>query len=416
MKDCKQQWWKDAGFGMFIHWGLYSKLAGEWNGQKTSNVGEWIMRHLSIPVESYRRLAADFNPTGFDAGEWVRLAVDSGMKYIVFTAKHHDGFAMYHSRCSPYNIVTATPFGRDPLKELASACREAGIKLGIYYSQAQDWDEPNGLGYGIPDEEKDYAQYYRDKCLPQIRELLTNYGEIGLMWFDTPMSMTPEQSRGIYDLVKSIQPNCIVSGRIGNGLGEYMSTSDNFIPTLPFPGDWEVPATLNGTWGYKADDHNWKSVDQVLETLVRVNSRGGNYLLNVGPDGRGVIPPESMEILRRAGGYVKRNGPAFYGTQPAPIYPYDIRWCVFTRRAYKLYAHIMDGRTYVHLPCVNTPVKAARLLETEETLSFSQKPPSASGVSRLFVDLPERPADFPYCVIELDLEDETVEFDTLDKL
>jgi len=416
VKDCKQQWWKDAGFGLFIHWGLYSKLGGTWNGEKTSGVGEWIMRHLSIPVESYRQLAAEFNPAGFDAKAWVQLAVDSGMKYIVFTAKHHDGFAMYRSQCSPYNIVDASPFGRDPLRELADACRDFGIRLGIYYSQAQDWDEPNGLGYGAPDQEKDFSQYYRDKCLPQIRELLTGYGEIGLMWFDTPMSMSPQQSQGIYDLVKSLQPECIVSGRIGNRLGEYMSTSDNFIPTLPFFGDWEVPATLNGTWGYKADDNCWKSPGQILDTLVRVNSRGGNYLLNAGPDGDGVIPPESAAIFRRVGGHVRRNGDAFYATRPVPIYPYDIRWCIFTSRPYKLYAHIMDGRTYVHLPCVNTQVKAARLLETGETLPFTQKPPSASGVSRLFVNLPERPLEFPYCVVELDLTEETVEFDTLDKL
>lgn len=298
MKDCKQQWWKDARFGMFIHWGLYAKLAGEWRGQKTPQVGEWIMRHLQIPVEEYRAIARDFNPVGFDAEAIVRLAQDAGMKYIVFTAKHHDGFAMYHSRCSAYNIVDATPFGRDPLRELADACKEAGVKLGVYYSQAQDWDEENGLGYGKPDAEKDYAQYYRDKCLPQIRELLTQYGEIGLMWFDTPMSMTAQESQGIYDLVKSLQPNCIVSGRIGNQLGEYMSTSDNFVPTLPYAGDWEVPATLNDTWGYKKDDHNWKSAGRVVELLTRVNSRGGNYLLNIGPDGNGVVPEESVRILR----------------------------------------------------------------------------------------------------------------------
>ena len=416
MKDCKQQWWKDARFGMFIHWGLYSLLGGEWKGQKTPQVAEWIMRHLQIPVEEYRALAKAFDPQGFDARAIVRLAQDAGMKYIVFTAKHHDGFAMYHSRCSAYNIVDATPFGRDPLRELADACRKAGVKLGIYYSQAQDWNEENGLGYGKPDSEKDYGQYYRDKCLPQLRELLTDYGEIGLMWFDTPMGMTEEESRGIYDLVKSLQPNCIVSGRIGNQLGEYMSTSDNFVPTLPYAGDWEVPATLNGSWGYKKDDHNWKTPAQVVELLTRVNSRGGNYLLNIGPDGNGVVPEESVRILRRVGAFIHANADSFYGTKAAPIYPYDLSWCMFTCRPYHLYAHIMDGRTYVHLPCVNTPVRSATLLQTGEALNFSQKPPSKSGVSRLFVDLPPRPDDFPACVIDLELSEENVEFDTLDKL
>lgn len=195
MKDCKQQWWKEAKFGMFIHWGLYALLAGEYNGKKTSNIAEWIMHDLSIPVEEYEKLAARFNPTAFSAQRIVKLAKDTGMKYIVITSKHHDGFAMYKSQCSRYNIVDATPFGRDPIKELAEECEKEGIKLCFYYSQAQDWHDPNGFEEGTDNEGKDFRKYLDEKCIPQLRELLTQYGDIGLIWFDTPMGITYEQSK-----------------------------------------------------------------------------------------------------------------------------------------------------------------------------------------------------------------------------
>lgn len=416
MKDTKQKWWKDAKLGMFIHWGLYAIPAGEWQGRQTPGIGEWIMKHLEIPVADYRKLAAQFNPVQFNAEQWVQVAVDAGMKYLVITAKHHDGFAMYHSKCSKYNIVDATPFKRDPMAELAAACRKAGIKLCFYYSQAQDWDEPNGLGYGKPDDEKDFDQYLEDKCIPQVRELLTQYGDIGLIWFDTPMSMTYEQSKRVFDTVKAIQPECIVSGRIGNRIGEYMSTGDNFLPALPFPGDWEVPATLNDTWGFKTHDHNWKSPGTLVDIFTRINSRGGNYLLNVGPDRYGVIPQPSIDILKTFGQYVKAHADALYATDMTPLFPYEIRWCNFTSRPYRLYAHILDSRTQVVLPCVKTRVKAARLLATGEALDFEQRMTTASGVARFITELPERDAAFPNCVIEMELADERIEFDTLDRL
>ena len=213
-KDCGQKWWQEARFGLFIHWGLYAQLAGEWNGVRTESIGEWIMKRLDIPVADYEKLAADFNPVAFDAEAWVSLAKDAGMKYIVITAKHHDGFAMYHSQCSPYNIVDATPFRRDPMKELADACRKAGIRLCFYYSQAQDWHDPDGYGYGpVPDEQKNFTRYLEEKCIPQVREILTQYGDIGLIWFDTPMIMSETDSRRVAQVVKEIQPDCLVSGR-----------------------------------------------------------------------------------------------------------------------------------------------------------------------------------------------------------
>lgn len=321
MKDCNQQWWKDAKFGMFVHWGLYALPAGQWQGKACPGIGEWIMKTMQIPKQEYAALAEKFNPAAFDARAWVSLAREAGMKYLVVTAKHHDGFAMFRSPCCPYNIVEATPFGRDPMAELAQACREQDIRLCFYYSQVQDWYDENGVGYGKPESEKDFEQYLYGKCLPQLRELLTQYGPVGLIWFDTPLGCDEKYSKIIFDFVKSIQPDCIVSGRIGNQLGQYMSTGDNMLPLLPFPGDWEVPATLNDTWGFKADDQNWKTPGQLIRLLVKINSRGGNYLLNVGPDARGVIPEASVQILNKSVRLWQKTAKAFTQRMPRRCTP-----------------------------------------------------------------------------------------------
>ena len=188
-QDAKMKWFREAKFGLFIHWGLYCIPAGEWKGQPVAGIGEWIMNRAKIPVKEYEQLATQFNPVKFNADEWVQMAQDAGMKYIVITSKHHDGFAMYHSTVSKYNIYDATPFHRDPLKELAAACARHNIKFGFYYSQAQDWHEPNGAGntwdFG-PDPKTDYDHYLRGKAEPQVKELLTGYGPVCLIWFDTP--------------------------------------------------------------------------------------------------------------------------------------------------------------------------------------------------------------------------------------
>src|SRR5665647_3321082 len=366
-KDCGQKWWKEAKFGMFIHWGLYAQLAGEWRGVRTSQIGEWIMKHLDIPVAEYEKIASAFNPVEFDAEAWVKLAKDAGMKYIVITAKHHDGFAMYHSSCSPYNIVDATPFRRDPMKELEHACKKAGIRLCFYYSQAQDWHDPNGYGYGpVPDQEKDFAKYLDEKCIPQVKELLTQYGDIGLIWFDTPMIMSEEHSRKVAQVVKDLQPDCLVSGRIGNQFGDYMSTGDNKIPELPYFGDWEVPATLNDTWGFKSFDMNWKSPAELIRILVKINSRGGNYLLNVGPDAKGVIPGPSVDILRQVGRWMAVNGDSIYATSPVPVFPYEMEWGFFTRKPGKLFMHVFDWRESIDIHCLANNITKAYLLATGE--------------------------------------------------
>lgn len=328
-----KEWFREAKYGMMIHWGLYSVLAGEWKGQRMGGIGEWIQQYYRIPKAEYEQLAKVFNPIYFDAEEWVKLAQDAGMKYMVVTAKHHEGFCMYHTKVDRYNIVDATPFGRDVIGELSEACYKHGMKLGLYYSQDLDWHEPNGGGWqagktwagatGIPgdaywvnnwdfpnDEQKNYTQCFEDKIKPQVTELLTGYGDLCLIWFDTPISISEKQSQELYDLVKHYQPECLVNSRIGNGLGDYHSTGDNEVDFDPnaasFPL-YECPATLNDTWGYKSFDNNWKSKEQVLELLDRLNSRGVNYLLNVGPDSLGRIPGPAQDIFRAVGEHIRNN-------------------------------------------------------------------------------------------------------------
>ncbi len=256
------KWWTDARFGMFIHWGIYSVPAGQWNGAPVSGLGEWIMFRGRIPVHDYEKLASQFNPVKFNADEWVAIAKNAGMKYITITSKHHDGFAMYGSKVSKYNIVDATPYHHDVIKDLAAACQRAGLKLCFYYSQTQDWHEPDGIGntWDFPDDaKKNFQSYYDQKVIPQVRELLTNYGPIGLIWFDTPRNITKQQSKQLADLVHELQPNCLVSGRVGNEMGDYDSAGDNQISVGTVKRPWETPVTMNDTWGFRKDDDHWKS-------------------------------------------------------------------------------------------------------------------------------------------------------------
>jgi alpha-L-fucosidase len=316
-------WFDEAKYGLFINWGLYAIPAGEWKGKPVEGIGEWIMNRAKIPVKEYEQLAAQFNPGRFNADEWAQLAVDAGMKYVVYDCKHHDGFAMYRSRVSPYNVHDATPWKRDPFKELQEACAKRGLKFCFYYSQAQDWHEPDGAGnewdFG-PDSAKDFDRYLRGKALPQVRELLSTYGPIGLIWFDTPRLMTPERSKLLVDLVRSIQPDTLINSRLGpGGLHDYQSRGDNEIPHLVTPGAWETAATINDTWGYKKGDRQWKTPGDICFKLVDIVSKGGNYLLNVGPDADGVIPQPSQDILREVGAWLKVNGEAVYGAGRTPF-------------------------------------------------------------------------------------------------
>jgi len=321
--EVRLRWFHQAKYGLFINWGLYSIPAGEWRGQKYPNIGEWIMHDARIPVKEYEQLAKQFNPAKFNAEEWVQLAVDAGMKYLVFDCKHHDGFALYRSAVSKYNCFDATPWRRDPMQELRAACDRHGIKLCFYYSQATDWHEPNGANNNWdfpPNDRKDFDQYLRDKSLPQVKELLTQYGPIGLIWFDVPTLMTPERSQRVAALVRSLQPETLINSRLGpGGFHDYQSRGDNEIPHAVTTGAWETAATINDTWGYKKDDHNWKTPQDICFKLVDIVSKGGNYLLNVGPDADGFIPQPSQDILRQVGAWLKVNGEAIYGAGRTPF-------------------------------------------------------------------------------------------------
>lgn len=407
LKERRLKWFREARFGMMIHWGLYSVPAGEWKGKLIPGLGEWIMNRAKIPVKEYEQLAKKFNPVKFNAEEIVGLARKAGMKYIVITSKHHDGFAMYHSQVSKYNIYDATPFKRDPMKELADAARKAGIKLCFYYSQTQDWHEPDAVGndWDFKDEsKKNFQKYLDEKVKPQVRELLTNYGPIGLIWFDTPRNITKEQSKQLVDLVHSIQPDCLVSGRVGHGLGDYDSAGDNQISVGQVKRDWETPVTMNDTWGFKKDDTNWKPTGILIQQLVKVSSQGGNYLLNVGPTAEGVIPQPSVERLKQVGEWLRLNSESVYGAQPSP-FPYELPWGIITTKPGKIYLHVFDwNQKELVLYGLKNKVRRAYLLASKRNLKFSQSADKALDHHELSIQLPATAPDKYDSVIVLDIQ------------
>ncbi|MFB3902777.1 MAG: alpha-L-fucosidase [Acidobacteriota bacterium] len=407
-REARLKWWREARFGMFIHWGVYAVPAGEWKGKLIPGIGEWIMNRAKIPVAEYEKLAGQFNPVKFNADEWVRLAKAAGQKYIVITSKHHDGFAMFDSKVSDYDIVDRTPFKRDPMKDLAAACRREGIRLCFYYSQTQDWHHPNGDGnnWDYDESKKDFPKYLDELVKPQVREILTQYGPIGLIWFDTPRRMSREQSLELANLVHSIQPDCLVSGRIGNDMGDYQSTGDNQLPVRVLDYDWETPVTLNDTWGFKKDDHNWKSAQTLIRQLVDVVSKNGNYLLNVGPTAEGLIPQPSIDRLLEVGQWMKVNSEAVYGAQPSP-FPYEFDWGSVTRKPGKLYLHLVDWPAgELVLYGLQTPVRAARLLADPGKSLAVKQAVEAGGLHVLRIQLPASPPDKNASVVALDLEGE----------
>jgi alpha-L-fucosidase len=408
-RDRRLKWFREARFGLFIHWGLYAVPAGEWQGKLIPGLGEWIMNRARIPVAEYEPLAKQFNPVAFDADAWVRLARDAGMKYLVITSKHHDGFAMYHSKVSRYNITDATPFKRDPLKELSEACHKYGVRLGFYYSQTQDWHERDAVGndWDWPaDRKRDFQRYLDEKVKPQVTELLTNYGPIGLIWFDTPRDITREQSKELVDLVHRLQPDCLVSGRVGHGLGDYDSAGDNQISVGQVRRDWETPVTTNDTWGFKRDDQNWKPVGVLIRQLVQVSSRGGNYLLNVGPTAEGRIPVQSVERLTQVGRWLKSNSESVYGARPSP-FPYELPWGIITTKPGRVYLHVFEWpRGELVLYGLKSKVRRAYLLSNRTSLKFTQQSDAALKTDALTLRLPPAAPDMYDSVIGLEVAGE----------
>lgn len=432
-KDERMEWWREARFGMFIHWGVYAQFAGVYKGHEQRRGGaEWIMNRCKIPVAEYQEMAKKFNPVKYDADAWVKMAKDAGMKYIVITAKHHDGFALFDSKASKWDVVDATPYGKDLIAPLAAACRKYGVKLGFYYSQAQDWNNPGGSaarkvmneGWPNPDstkidaytlahkghwdpaqETRSFDDYIDQVSVPQVKELMTNYGDIAVLWWDTPTNMTDEAATKLQNVLK-LQPNIITNDRLKrpNFPGD-TKTPEQKIPTVDeLDGqDWETCMTMNGTWGFRTSDHKWKSSETLIRNLVDIASKGGNYLLNVGPKPDGTFPQESIDRLKDISNWMKINSEAIYATKPSPIAP--VAWGRCTRKDSKkgttLYVSVFDWPTdgKLVIPDLDHKVISAKLLDGNVKLksSFSKE-------KGLIINVPKEAPDKIASVIKIEVK------------
>ncbi|MBN2450167.1 MAG: alpha-L-fucosidase [Lentisphaeria bacterium] len=349
-RDARLAWWREAKFGMFIHWGVYAVPAGTYRDKQVGGIGEWIMLRARIPVAEYKAFAGQFNPVRYDPEAWAALAREAGMKYVVITSKHHDGFALFDSAVTDWDMVDATPYGKDVIAPLAEAARRHGLKFGLYYSQAQDWTHPGGAksghkdGAGWDDAHKGrFDDYLAAIAVPQAREILSRY-QPDILWWDTPHLMTKERAELFLPLL-DLRPGLITNNRLGGGYGGDSETPEQHIPATGYKDrDWETCMTINGTWGYKSYDHNWKSTETLLRNLVDIVSKGGNYLLNVGPTAEGEIPLPSVERLREVGAWMRINGEAIYGTTASPCR--RPAWGRITAKAAPpgttLYLHVFD--------------------------------------------------------------------------
>ena len=390
---------------MFIHWGIYSVPAGTYQGMQIAGIGEWIMNRGKIPVAEYAKYAGQFNPDRYDADEWVRLAKEAGMKYIIITSKHHDGFAMFDTKASEFSIVRATPFKRDPLKELADACQKHGVKLGFYYSQAQDWSHTGGAGNNWDESQKGSMDEYIDKiAVPQVREILANY-PIEVLWWDTPRDMTPQRAEKFLPLLE-LKPGIITNNRLGGGYKGDTETPEQYIPATGYPGrDFEVCMTMNTTWGYKSYDDQWKSSEMLIQNLIDIASKGGNYLLNVGPTAKGEIPAESVERLKAIGAWLRINGEAIYGTTASPFrrYSYDGRATV---KGNRLFLHVFKWpKNGVEIIGLKTPVKYANFVSDGSAVTLEKGESREIGTGTILIH-PPPPArrDAVATVVALELE------------
>lgn len=414
----RMHWFREARFGMFIHWGLFSISAGEWDSKKVGGAGEWIMNEARIPVSDYEKLAPQFNPIQFDARKWVQVAKAAGVRYIVITTKHHDGFNMFDSKVGDYNIVNSTPFKSDPMKELAAACKEADITLCFYHS-IMDWHHPDAQGlaypnYNSPPHNPNFPRYVESYLKPEVKELLTNYGRVGIIWFDGEWitDWTGAMGKDMYAWCRSLQPGVIVNNRVGkdrlgavgkssgpDAAGDY-ATPEQQIPATGFgPGvDWESCMTMNSTWGYVKDDHDWKSTATIVRMLIDCSSKGGNFLLNIGPTPEGLIPEPSVKRLAEVGEWMKTNGEAIYGTSASPFRKLSFGKC--TQKPGRLYLHVFDwpsdGKLLV--PIRNRISNARLLMGRTKALQWTK---STDGV---LIDAPKTAPDDIATVVMLEFK------------
>ncbi len=399
------QLFDEGNYAMFIHYGLYSQLANKVDEKTYYGIGEWIMdpKMAGIPVDEYKQLAEIFNPSEYDAEAIVQLAKDAGMKYIVMGAKHHEGFAMYDSDACDFNIVDATPFGRDPMKELSDACHEAGIGFGFYYSHSQDWTFPGARKGPTVDENgkpATFEDYFYKKCLPQVEELTTGYGPIEIVWFDTPGGMSKEYVQQLVDIVRKNQPNALVSGRAGHDLGDYQTLGDMEVPPHNVEGMWESVDTTNDSWAHAWYDQNWKTPKEILHRLVSCVGRGGTYMLNVGPTKEGVVPERAARSLREAGEWIHRYPQVVYDTDASP-WEHALPWGDVTVKGNRLFLSVFEwpasGKLY--LPGLNTNIRSADLLNGEKRRAIKHRNVKGWTVLQLPPRAPEKLAS----VIEITL-------------
>lgn len=410
--DTHMEWWRDARYGMFIHWGLYSIPGGEWEGEdygkETGGASaEWLMNSAKIPKEVYREtLAPQFNPTEFDAAEWVTLAKTAGMKYIVITSKHHDGFALFDTEATDYDVMDATPFKRDIIKELSEECARQDIKFGVYYSQFKDWYHRRGQGRPGALSNEDYLKLVDE----QLEELLTHYGEIAVLWFDVGGNNVIEaNAQGAR--VRTLQPNTVICSRLYSGkvpkaqqkYADFISLPDRTIATSRIMEDAETCMTMRHNWGYDQDDDSWKSTKDIIERLVLSASRGVNFLLNVGPTPEGTLVPEEIERLKEIGVWMDVNGESIYGTTYSPV-DFDFHWGAMTQKRQKLYLHVMnwDPNVIQFNGIIGKPAKATFLADPQSrklTLEYD-----VDGHVTRIANLPEDAPDTLDTVIVLEYE------------
>lgn len=427
------KWFRGSKFGAFIHFGAYSQLAGKYQDRVTpKKYAEWVQMDLGISYEEYRKeVVGQFNPTEFDAEEWVKLFKATGMRHVVITSKHHDGFALFDSACSDYDVMDASPFKRDIIKELSEACHKHGLKFGVYYSQAKDWSDPDSSSFTrkgtlkkiYPDMPEDYKPdmdaYIARKALPQIEELLTNY-KIDLIWFDTPLNMTKERALLFTNTVRRLNPDCVINSRLYTMAGasskqvitpemlevfDYFSLGDKEVPPKKLPLTTESPDSVSSSYGYKAHGaHHYHTLQELIQRMVHTTCAGGSYLLNCGPMGNGKIDPKAVELFSGMGDWIQENHESIYDTEANPL-PSRPEWgdASLSKDGKTLYLHVMQWPANGKLRVDGVPVTAASVAflapkGADQKISFSQ------DGSSLALDLPAKAIDAHDTVIKMVLQ------------